>query len=151
MIAVARPRGLACDRLPPFEAAPVIFFGGANLVGQAEMVCPTFLFGTPTAIPDKGVGERLTGRLDVHRADEIGAAGAAVKHDALDPKVGLGCQHVGQQSPNFDSRSRSFHLNVFGCPVRIVGANGGFESFLGVRVCEDGLQFGQGRPSSKTR
>src|SRR5256885_3100584 len=57
--------------------SPIVFACGPNLIGEAEAVGPAFLLGAPPAVPGK-LEHLGSGRgVNLHGADEIGAAGAS--------------------------------------------------------------------------
>ena len=60
---VCEREALTRDRFPAREATPVVFVGGANLIGEAEAVRPSLLLGPPAAIPDERVDDRVGGRV----------------------------------------------------------------------------------------
>lgn len=131
------------DRLPALEAPPVVLASGAHLVGKPEAVRPAFLFGTPAAIPDEL--ERLCFglRLDLHHANEVGAARTTAKCDALDGQMGFGLEHMRQQAPYLDRWGEALDADVLATAVLAERANRALERFLSSRFREDLFQLSQ--------
>ena len=101
--------GLAGERsglleVPPVEAIPAEFVGGANLVGEAEGIDPALLFRPPPAIPRELNHARLSAAFDNRGPDEIGAARTGVHPQPIDHPFRMGMEQLVDEADDFDPR-----------------------------------------------
>jgi hypothetical protein len=104
--------GLAAEgsgllELPPVEAVPAEFVGGANLVGEAEGIDPAFLFRSPSAIPCEPNHPRLSAAFDDRGPDEIGATRTGVDLKPIDHPLGMGMEQLVDEADDLDPRDRA--------------------------------------------
>ena len=76
------------------KAAPVELLGGANLVGEAEVIRPPLLLRAPAAAPAEVEDVGRAAGTGLESADEIRASRRAGNRHAIHGHVGLVRQHL---------------------------------------------------------
>lgn len=95
--------------VPSLEAIPAELVGRPDLVGEAECVHPTLLFGSPTAIPRELEPSRFACAFDDSRADEVGAAGPRIHLHSLDRELGVRVEQLIDEPDHLDARDVARH------------------------------------------
>ena len=91
--------------LPPVEAIPAEFVGGANLVREAEGIDPALLFRPPPAIPREPNHARLAPAFDDRGSDEIGTTRTGVDLHSIHHPFGMGMEQLVDEANDFDPRN----------------------------------------------
>ena len=91
--------------LPPVEAIPAEFVGGANLVREAEGIDPALLFRPPPAIPREPNHARLAPAFDDRGSDEIGTTRTGVDLHSIHHPFGMGMEQLVDEANDLDPRN----------------------------------------------
>ena len=97
--------GRALLELPPVEAIPAEFVGGANLVREAEGIDPALLFRPPPAIPREPNHARLAPAFDDRGSDEIGTTRTGVDLQSIHHPFRMGMEQLVDEANDFDPRN----------------------------------------------
>ena len=94
--------------VPPVEAIPAEFVGGAYLVGETEGIDPALLFRPPSAIPRELNHARLAAAFDNRGPDEIGATRTGVNLKPIDHPFRMGMEQLVDEADDFDPRDGAY-------------------------------------------
>ena len=131
--------------LPAVEAVPAELVRGPDLVREAERVHPSFLLGTPAAVPRELEHSRFPGAFDDDRADEIGAARPCVDVQSLDGPLGVGVKDLVHEADHLDPGNGARVGDRGGVDTRRQGDDVGLEAVGGGRSREELSVYRHGR------